>query len=109
MTAPAAEWAPRDAAAHVRLPDADDDKYRRGVLGMRTGSEAYPGAAVLGVEAACRTGVGMVRYLGPSPARELVLLGSQLLAAVHPNPRAVDAFHGPPDRRRRALSPRSLR
>ena len=73
MTAPAAEWAPRDAAAHVRLPDADDDKYRRGVLGMRTGSEAYPGAAVLGVEAACRTGVGMVRYLGPSPARELVL------------------------------------
>lgn len=69
----AAEWTARDAARHVRRPQADDDKYRRGVLGMRTGSEAYPGAAVLGVEAACRTGIGMVRYLGPARASELVL------------------------------------
>jgi ADP-dependent NAD(P)H-hydrate dehydratase / NAD(P)H-hydrate epimerase len=29
-----------------------------------TGSTEFPGAAVLGVEAALRTGVGMVRYLG---------------------------------------------
>ena len=34
---------------------------------------AYPGAAVLGVEAAWRTGVGMVRYLGPERAADLVL------------------------------------
>ncbi len=40
---------------------------------MRTGSEAYPGAAVLGVEAAWRTGLGMVRYLGPSQPTALVL------------------------------------
>ena len=40
---------------------------------MRTGSDAYPGAAVLGVEAAWRTGLGMVRYLGPSRAADLVL------------------------------------
>lgn len=40
---------------------------------MRTGSEAYPGAAVLGVEAAWRTGLGMVRYLGPERPAVLVL------------------------------------
>jgi hydroxyethylthiazole kinase-like uncharacterized protein yjeF len=40
---------------------------------MRTGSEAYPGAAVLGVEAAWRTGLGMVRYLGPARPTALVL------------------------------------
>lgn len=40
---------------------------------MRTGSAAYPGAAVLGVEAAWRTGLGMVRYLGASRAADLVL------------------------------------
>lgn len=64
-------WAARDAARVLRRPTAADDKYSRGVLGIRTGSAAYPGAAVLGVEAASRTGVGMVRYLGP--AREAVL------------------------------------
>lgn len=40
---------------------------------MRTGSEAYPGAAVLGVEAAWRTGLGMVRYVGPGRPSGLVL------------------------------------
>lgn len=40
---------------------------------MRTGSTAYPGAAVLGVEAAWRTGLGMVRYLGPQRPSDLVL------------------------------------
>ncbi len=53
----------------IRLPRDDDDKYTRGVLGVRTGSDRYPGAAVLGVEAAARTGVGMIRYLGPAGAR----------------------------------------
>jgi hydroxyethylthiazole kinase-like uncharacterized protein yjeF len=60
----------RDA---VRLPRDDDDKYTRGVLGVRTGSDRYPGAAVLGVEAAARTGVGMIRYLGPAGASASVL------------------------------------
>nr|WP_043672692.1 ADP/ATP-dependent (S)-NAD(P)H-hydrate dehydratase [Clavibacter michiganensis] len=57
----------------VRLPRDDDDKYTRGVLGVRTGSDRYPGAAVLGVEAAARTGVGMIRYLGPAGASASVL------------------------------------
>ncbi|MBT1634234.1 NAD(P)H-hydrate dehydratase [Clavibacter michiganensis] len=57
----------------LRLPRDDDDKYTRGVLGVRTGSDRYPGAAVLGVEAAARTGVGMIRYLGPAGASASVL------------------------------------
>lgn len=62
-----------EAAAWIRVPGDDDDKYSRGVVGLVTGSAAYPGAAVLGVEAAVRTGVGMVRYLGPGRATRLVL------------------------------------
>ena len=72
MTAYSA-WTPQDAAANIAVPSASDDKYTRGVLGMITGSVRYPGAAVLGVEAALRTGVGMVRYLGPRRAETLVL------------------------------------
>ncbi|MGO3147861.1 MAG: ADP-dependent NAD(P)H-hydrate dehydratase [Leucobacter sp.] len=56
------DWQASDAARLVRVPDADSHKYSRGVLGLRTGSAAYPGAAVLGAEAAWRTGVGLVRY-----------------------------------------------
>jgi ADP-dependent NAD(P)H-hydrate dehydratase / NAD(P)H-hydrate epimerase len=57
----------------IAVPGAADDKYSRGVLGVITGSTMYPGAAVLGVEAALRTGVGMVRYLGPERPSQLVL------------------------------------
>lgn len=57
----------------IRTPRANDDKYSRGVVGLRTGSDAYPGAAVLGVEAAWRTGIGMVRYVGPDAPSRLVL------------------------------------
>lgn len=67
------EWSRDDARDCIAVPVASDDKYSRGVLGIITGSKAYPGAAVLGVEAALRTGVGMVRYLGPDRAQELVL------------------------------------
>lgn len=67
------EWTRADAADWIAQPDAADDKYSRGVLGVITGSDAYPGAAVLGVEAAMHTGVGMVRYLGGSRAADFVL------------------------------------
>lgn len=59
--------------AAVRVPGPHDDKYSRGVLGIVTGSVEYPGAAVLSVEAAARTGVGMIRFLGPDPIRPAVL------------------------------------
>jgi len=66
-------FGPSDAADWIAVPGPDDDKYSRGVLGFVTGSATYPGAAVLGVEAALRTGVGMVRYLGPGRPTRLVL------------------------------------
>ena len=62
-----------DAVAQIAVPVESDDKYSRGVLGIVTGSDQYPGAAVLGVEAALHTGVGMVRYLGGERASTLVL------------------------------------
>jgi hydroxyethylthiazole kinase-like uncharacterized protein yjeF len=67
------EWTADDAARHIAIPGPHDDKYTRGVLGVITGSDQYPGAAVLGVEAALHTGVGMVRYLGPDRPTDLVL------------------------------------
>ncbi|MEO7121657.1 MAG: ADP/ATP-dependent (S)-NAD(P)H-hydrate dehydratase [Lacisediminihabitans sp.] len=67
------EWTPADARGFIAEPVEGDDKYSRGVLGIVTGSTRYPGAAVLGVEAALRTGLGMVRYLGPAAATSLVL------------------------------------
>ncbi|MGR2753206.1 ADP-dependent NAD(P)H-hydrate dehydratase [Agromyces arachidis] len=67
------EWTAADAANWLGEPGADDDKYRRGVLGVITGSPDFPGAAVLGVEAAHRTGVGMVRFTGPRAVRQSVV------------------------------------
>jgi hydroxyethylthiazole kinase-like uncharacterized protein yjeF len=67
------EFGPADARAWISVPGPDDDKYSRGVVGFVTGSARFTGAAVLGVEAALRTGVGMVRYLGPGRATRLVL------------------------------------
>ncbi|HKT57561.1 MAG TPA: ADP/ATP-dependent (S)-NAD(P)H-hydrate dehydratase, partial [Microbacterium sp.] len=64
-------WTAALTGGVLHRPGADDDKYTRGVVGLRSGSEAYPGAAVLGVSGAWRTGAGMVRYIGP--ARDLVL------------------------------------
>ncbi|MDQ1122905.1 ADP-dependent NAD(P)H-hydrate dehydratase [Microbacterium trichothecenolyticum] len=69
----AKDWTGHDAGGALRRPTARDDKYSRGVVGMRTGSARYPGAAMLGVEAAWRTGTGMVRYLGPEHAQTLVM------------------------------------
>lgn len=45
-------------------PLAQDHKYSRGVLSVNTGSAQYPGAGVLSVGAALRTGLGMLRYMG---------------------------------------------
>jgi hydroxyethylthiazole kinase-like uncharacterized protein yjeF len=50
------EWWPQ--------PMAGDDKYTRGVVGVATGSPAYPGAALLSVAGALAGPAGMVRYAG---------------------------------------------
>lgn len=57
----------------LRKPTAADDKYSRGVVGFITGSDEFPGAAILGVSAALRVGVGMVRYLGPESVGRMLL------------------------------------
>lgn len=57
----------------LRSPSASDDKRSMGVLGTITGSVRYPGAAVLGVEAAWRTGIGYVRLWAPRRVQDLVL------------------------------------
>lgn len=64
---------PNRLQKYLQNPKPTDDKYSRGVVGFVTGSEAYPGAAVLGVTAAIRTGIGMVRYYGPASVERLVL------------------------------------
>lgn len=67
------QWDSAQARESIAVPRVSDDKYSRGVLGVVTGSDDYPGAAVLGVDAALHTGVGMVRYLGSERASALVL------------------------------------
>lgn len=61
------------AGEAIRLPHAMDSKYSRGVVGLITGSARYPGAAVLTARAAARANTGMVRYLGPERAQNMVL------------------------------------
>ncbi|CCG05077.1 NAD(P)H-hydrate dehydratase [Blastococcus saxobsidens] len=65
LPAPAAwQLTDADAAARLPLPDADDDKYTQGVVGIVAGSATYPGAGVLCTGAALRTRPGLVRYAG---------------------------------------------
>lgn len=60
-------------AALVSAPDANDNKYTRGLVGLVVGSDEFPGAAVLAVTAAIRAGIGMVRYLGPATIANEIL------------------------------------
>lgn len=59
-------YAPTDTelAEVLPLPDTTSHKYTRGVLGMLTGSDEYPGAALMSVRAAVNSGVGMVKFRG---------------------------------------------
>ncbi|PZS20714.1 MAG: NAD(P)H-hydrate dehydratase, partial [Pseudonocardiales bacterium] len=56
-----------DVGALVPQPDAADDKYTRGVVGVAAGSQQYGGAGVLATGAAVHGGAGMVRYVGTAP------------------------------------------
>lgn len=61
-----------DVAGLLPRPTYESDKYRRGVIGVRTGSDRYTGAAVLSVGGAVHGGAGMVRYAGPARVADLV-------------------------------------
>ncbi|GCD92090.1 NAD(P)H-hydrate dehydratase [Nocardioides sp. LS1] len=53
-----------DVARLIPRPDPDAHKYTRGVVGIRAGSAAYPGAGLLSVAGASTGLCGMVRYVG---------------------------------------------
>jgi hydroxyethylthiazole kinase-like uncharacterized protein yjeF len=61
-----------DVAEMVPAPHGESDKYRRGVVGIVTGSDLYTGAAQLSVGGALATGAGMIRYVGVAHPAELV-------------------------------------
>lgn len=64
---------PQSAREFLFVPSADEDKYRRGVVGVVAGSDAYPGAGLLAAFAASNTGVGMVRLNSTRRVEDLVL------------------------------------
>jgi hydroxyethylthiazole kinase-like uncharacterized protein yjeF len=53
-----------DIAARWPRPVPNDNKYSRGVVGVATGSDRYPGAAILSVAGALAGPAGLVRYAG---------------------------------------------
>lgn len=64
---------PQSAREFLFVPSADEDKYRRGVVGVVAGSDTYPGAGLLATLAASNTGVGMVRLNSTRRVEDLVL------------------------------------
>ena len=72
MTRAVTQVTAEDLAAWWPVPGADSHKYTRGVVGIDTGSEDYPGAALLSIAGALGAGPGMARYLGTAP-RDLIL------------------------------------
>src|SRR5690554_2989067 len=77
-------WSGANVRSCWPLPGPSDDKYSRGVLGIIAGSDAYPGAAALTVSGAVRAGAGMVRYVGPVRAQDLVLAHRPEAVIHHP-------------------------
>lgn len=73
-------WHASDVAAHYLWPGPESDKYSRGVVGIDTGSDEYPGAAVLSTLGAVYSGAGMVRYNGPAGAAVLSALPNVVVA-----------------------------
>lgn len=77
----ALQWA--DVAALLPRPANDAQKYGRGVVGVRAGSEQFPGAAVLCVSGASCGLAGMVRY-DPSAGSGQAPGAAGLVRATHP-------------------------
>lgn len=70
--APVEALQPSDVAAVLPRPAPDAHKYTRGVVGVRAGSAAYPGAGLLSVAGASCGLAGMVRYDGDDAVGDLV-------------------------------------
>ncbi|MET0694434.1 MAG: bifunctional ADP-dependent NAD(P)H-hydrate dehydratase/NAD(P)H-hydrate epimerase [Propionibacteriaceae bacterium] len=78
-------WEIDDLAARWPFPDESSDKYSRGVVGIDSGSESYPGAAIMNTYGAVYAGAGMVRFLGPESAARVI--GAELPNVVFANGR----------------------
>jgi len=65
-----------DLARSWPYPNERSDKYARGAVGVDTGSDQYPGAAVMSVYGAVYGGAGYVRFLGA--ARPAATISAQL-------------------------------
>lgn len=63
-----------DVRSLWRIPGPGSHKYARGVVGLMTGSLAYPGAGILSTGAALAAGAGMVRFAGPRHLAEMMLM-----------------------------------
>lgn len=55
-------------------PTLEDYKYRRGTVGLVTGSEKYPGAGVLCARAAHAAGAGLARFYGAEVCHPAILI-----------------------------------
>lgn len=81
-----------DVAAILPRPDAESDKYRRGVLGLLAGSEQYTGALVLACGGAIHAGAGMVRAVSAAPAIGVVRqYWPEVVATTYDPARAAEA------------------
>lgn len=84
--------------ADLAAPQAadKDHKYSRGVVGIRAGSRAYPGAALLAVGGARASGAGMIAFASASGQEGLADPVAALVIAHAPEvvlaPRAADAW-----------------
>ena len=67
------QWDLQCSGTVLRVPGLKDSKYTRGVVAFVTGSQRYPGAALLGVSAATEAGAGYVRYVGPQRCEDAIL------------------------------------
>ena len=65
-----------DACSFLVFPDASSNKYSRGVAGLLTGSDSFPGAGVLSSKGALRSGAGFCRYVGESQFCNSLVLNS---------------------------------
>jgi ADP-dependent NAD(P)H-hydrate dehydratase / NAD(P)H-hydrate epimerase len=61
-----------DISELLPRPQAESDKYRRGVLGLLAGSDRFTGAVLLATGGAVRGGAGMVRVVTANVAAVLV-------------------------------------
>ena len=92
VSPPCAPWTAADARVCIRRPTETDHKYKRGVLGVVTGSPQYPGAAVLTTAAALATGLGMVRFYPETVGVALAALVLQRSPEVVVSPGKVHAW-----------------